>query len=386
MKKSSWVEINLDNLKHNLNEIKKNKNKDTRIMAVIKADAYGHGAVELGKFFVRENIDMFGVATLSEALELRQNGIEEDILILGYTDIDAMEEAILNNVILTIYDYYSGVVISSIGKKYNISPRVHIKIDTGMNRLGFKINEESIEQIYNINKLENLKVDGYFTHLATSDEEDKNFSEEQFKKFNYVIDILKEKGLNPKNLHVSNSGAVLDIKKYNLDIIRPGIMLYGYYPSDFVNYNEIKLKYVMSLKSQISNIKWIDIGETVGYGRNFKANKKIKVGTMPIGYGDGFTRLLSGKIEVEIKGSKAKLIGNICMDQSMLDCTDIEELEVGDIVTIFGEGKNNNSADDLAKIIGTINYEILCMISKRVTRVYINRGLVTKNVDYLTKR
>lgn len=381
--RSAWAEIDLDNLKHNLSEVKRNLPQKTRIMGVVKANAYGHGAVQVAKTLRDEGVELFAVALVSEALELRNAGITEDIMILGYTPSKLFKEAITNDIILTVYNREGAEEISSEAEKLGKVAKVHIKIDTGMGRLGFRTESSSVEDIVSLSKLENLKVDGFFTHFATSDEKDKSYSAVQFKKFSEILDKLRASGIEVRNTHISNSGAIIDLQEYTLDIVRPGIMLYGYYPSDEVSRSKIKLREVMTLKTKISNIKNIGPGESVGYGRSYMAEKVTKVATIPLGYGDGFTRLLSGKLSLSIGKRKAKLIGNICMDQSMLDCTDMEEAKIGDEVVVFGYGGDVNNADTLAKELGTISYEILCMVGMRIPRLYISDGKLLEVEDYL---
>lgn len=381
--RSAWAEIDLDNLKYNLSEIKRSLTKEARIMGVVKANAYGHGAVQVAEALRDEGVDLFAVALVSEALELRNAGINEDIMILGHTPDQLLEEAIMNDVILTVYNRAGAESISKEAGRLGKLARVHIKIDTGMGRLGFRAGEEALEDIASLSELDNLELDGFFTHFATSDEKDKDYSEIQFGKFRYMLEELEKRGLEIKNTHISNSGAIIDLPEYTLDIIRPGIMLYGYYPSSQVSRSRIDLREVMTLKTRISNIKHIEAGESVGYGRAYIAEARTKVATVPIGYGDGFTRLLSGKISLSVRGKKAKLIGNICMDQSMIDCTGIEELNIGDEVVAFGYGDGLNNADTLAEALGTINYEILCMVGMRVPRAYISGGELVELADYI---
>lgn len=381
--RSSWAEIDLDNLKHNLSEIERTVPSGTRVMGIVKANAYGHGAIQVAKTLREHGVDLFGVALVSEALELKRAGIDGDIMILGYTPFELFKDAIENEIILTVYDVDGAEAIACVAEKLGKTAKVHIKLDSGMGRLGFRINEKSIEDIVKIDRLEAIDIDGFFTHFATSDEEDKNYSRVQFKLFMDTLERLKARGLVIKNRHISNSGAIIDLPEYILDIVRPGIMLYGYYPSESVSKSEIKLKEVMSLKTKISNLKYIERGDSVGYGRSYIAKDRVKVGTVPIGYGDGFTRMLSGKISLSIDGKNAKLIGNICMDQSMIDCTTIENVNIGDEATVFGYGEKMNNADDIAKVLGTISYEILCMVGMRVPRVYVSEGKLVELADYI---
>lgn len=381
--RTTWAEIDLDNLKHNLDEVKKVISPSSRILAVVKANAYGHGSIQIAKQLRESGVDFFAVSSIYEAIELRENGINEDIMVLGYTPEGHIIEAIKYDIILTIYSIEFAYQVSRIAKGINKKAKAHIKLDTGMNRLGFQFSEEDLKNIENIYRIENIEIDGVFTHLATADEENKDFSKIQYENFLKFLNDLKKRGIDIKNKHISNSAAIIDLPEYNFDIVRPGIMLYGYYPSSEVERSKIKLKKVMSLKTRISNIKSINIGETVGYGRKFRADRKSLIATMPIGYADGFSRLLSEKIYINHRNNKFKLIGNVCMDQSFLDCTDHEEVKIGDEVVIFGEGKNYNSAEDLANAMGTISYEILCIVGRRIPRIFIKNKRKLQTVDYL---
>lgn len=381
--RTTWAEINLDNIEHNIREINRVKNKGSRVLAVVKANAYGHGSVQIARKLKSEGVDFFAVSSIYEAVELRENGIDDDILILGYTPKDHVSKALKYDVMMTIYSAEFARDVAALCKEMGVKGKAHIKIDTGMGRLGFQISEKSVKEIVEINGFEELEICGFFSHFATADELDKSFSQEQFDKFNEFLDRLSRNGVKVKNRHISNSAGIIDLPQYNLDIIRPGIMLYGYYPSGDVLKEKISLKKVMTLKTSVSNIKYIEERETVGYGRKFIANKKTKIATIPIGYADGFSRLLSNKIEVNIGKSRVKLVGNVCMDQSFLDCTECDSLNIGDEVVIFGEGENLNSAEDLAAAIGTISYEVLCMVGRRIPRVFIQDRAVFETVDYL---
>ncbi|KNF09184.1 alanine racemase Alr [Gottschalkia purinilytica] len=378
-----WLEINIDNLIHNLEEIKRVVNKNSSIMAVVKADAYGHGATTIAHMLSDNGINKFAVATLSEAIELRESGIDDEILIMGYTPNSQLKYVIEYDIIQTIYNYDSAYILSNLANNINKIAKIHIKIDTGMNRLGFKPIEKNIYEIEKINKLSGLEIQGIFSHFAKSDEKDKSFSHEQFKIFENIIHELENRGVYIKIKHISNSGAIIDLPEYNFDIVRAGIMLYGLYPSQDVNKNIVNLKPVMSLKAKISNIKTVCEGTGVSYGQTYVTNKETKIATIPIGYADGFTRLLSGNHEVTINDKKAPVIGRICMDQCMVDVSFIDNIDIESEVTIFGYGKNITTVDDIAEKLGTINYEVMCMMNRRIPRVYIKDKKVVKILDYL---
>lgn len=370
------AEINLDNIAYNMTNIKKSLNKNTRIMAIVKADGYGHGAVEIAKTALYNGANWLGVAIIDEAIEIRKNNILEPILILGNTIEHKFIQVIKYNITQTVFSYNMAKKLSNEAKKLKKNVNIHIKIDTGMSRIGFLPTKETIQQILNISKLPYIKITGIFTHFATSDIKDKSFTKEQFQKYIYIVNILEKKGINKFIKHISNSGAILDLKNYQLDMVRVGIILYGMYPSNQVEKN-IALKPAMTLKTYISFIKELEPNISVGYCRTYFTNKKTKIATIPVGYGDGYARILSNKARVFINGQYANVIGNICMDQFMIDITHIQNIKEGDEVILMGECI---TPEELANLQNTINYEIVCNIGKRVPRVYIknNEFLKTK--------
>lgn len=378
-----WAEVNLDNLAHNIRQVRKYTNKDALIMAVVKANGYGHGAIDIARTFLENGADRLGVAILSEAIELRKANITESILILGFTPSSQYEKLLEYNLIQTIYNYEEAKILSQKALKQNKEATIHIKVDTGMSRIGFLPTEESAEMILKISRLPNIKIEGIFTHFAKADEVDKSHVLGQFSKYMEFINILEEKGLNIPIKHVSNSAAIIDLPEFNLNMVRAGIMLYGLYPSNDVNKEKIKLKPAMSLKSKISHLKTVPKGTGISYGQIFTTEKESKIGTIPIGYADGLTRLLTGKAEVYVNHKRVPIVGKICMDQCMIDLTDLEDVKLGDEVVIFGYEENHPHIDELASNIGTINYEIVCMVSRRVPRVYISNNRVVKIREYL---
>ncbi|QCX34431.1 alanine racemase [Caloramator sp. E03] len=378
-----YAEINLDNFRHNIREVKRIIN-GKKIIGVIKADAYGHGALEISRVLKEEGADYLAVAVISEALELRKYGYDKPILILGYTPPNFAKEVVENDITQTVFSYEMAHIISIEAKKRNKIAKIHIKLDTGMGRVGFISNDDSVDKIINISKLDNLYIEGIFTHFASADEEDKNFTIGQAEKFNYIINKLKQKGIEFEIKHAANSAAIIDLPNTYYDAVRPGIMLYGYYPSDEVNKEKVTLKPVMSLKASVVNIKEVPVNTPISYGRKFYTKRKSKIATLPFGYADGFTRLLFGKASVIVNGKFAPVVGRICMDQCMVDITDCGEVNIGDEVIVMGEMDGiRNSADDIAKMLGTISYEILCGVSKRVPRVYIENGNIIKVKNYI---
>nr|WP_317358420.1 alanine racemase [uncultured Tyzzerella sp.] len=368
------AEINLDNIAYNVANIRKTIDKKTKIMAIVKADAYGHGAIEVAKTALYNGADWLGVAIIDEAIELRKNNIFEPILILGHTIEHKLLQVIKYNITQTVFSYDMAKKLSDEAKKIEKTVDIHIKIDTGMSRLGFLPNDKTIDEIIAIKNLPYINITGIFTHFATADMKDKSFTKEQFEKYLWVIKKLEEKGINNLIKHISNSGAILDLEEYRLDMVRAGIILYGMYPSKEVLKN-IDLKPAMSLKTHISYVKEIEENISVSYCRTYFTNKKTKIATIPVGYADGYSRILSNKARVFVNGKYANVIGNICMDQFMIDVTYIPNVKEGDIVTLMGE---NIKAEELANLQNTINYEIVCNIGKRIPRVYIKNNQFLK--------
>lgn len=378
----AFLEINLDNIKNNYEKIRKAIGGNTEIMAVIKANAYGHGSISIGKELERIGVNMFAVSILSEAIELRNEGIDSNILVLNYTPKSQFIRLLEQNISQSIYSYNDAKELSKLAIKEGKVANIHIKIDTGMNRLGFLVEEESVGEIEKISKLENIKIEGIFTHFACSDEKNKDFTRGQYKKFKWTIDQLEKRGVYISKKHISNSAAVADLPEYNLDIIRPGLILYGYYPSEYVS-KELKLKPAMALKARISHIKTIKKDQGISYGQNYITHKETKVATIPIGYGDGYSRMLTDKSYVWVKGKTCKIIGTICMDQMMIDVSEVKDLNRGDEVVLFGYEDDHPKVEDIAEKLNTINYEIICMMNRRLPRIYMKNKKIDHIVDYV---
>lgn len=378
----TWAEINLDNLAHNIKKVRRITKKDTLITAVVKADAYGHGADVVTKVFLDNGGDRLAVATLSEAVHLRKL-YNEPILILGYTPDYQSDIVVDNDITQTIYTYSQAKSLSLASKTANKVAKIHIKLDTGMSRLGLQPNNEALETIKKISRLPNINIEGMFTHFALADSRDKETTKLQFSKYKEFASLLEKNGINIPVKHVSNSAATIDLPEYNLDMVRAGIMLYGLQPSNEVCVEKIDLKPAMSLKTKIAHIKEVDADQGISYGHIYKTTKKQKIGTLPIGYADGYTRLLSSKAYVSINNQKAPIIGRICMDQCMVDITDIEDVNIGDEVVLFSDNGISPSIDDIADMLGTINYEVVCMIGKRVPRVYKKENKIVQITNYI---
>jgi alanine racemase len=381
-----WAEINLDHLAHNMKEVKDSIGKDTLACAVIKADGYGHGAVEIAKTLVQAGADRFGVATLTEAMELRRSGVEIPVMVMGYTPDEQWESILKNNIIQAVYTYEQAAFFNKKALEQDKTMTVHIKVDTGMSRLGFQTHDQDLEKIKDIIPMEGLEVEGIFTHFAMADDENKEVTCQQFEKFQTLVKKLEREGYHIPIKHVSNSAAIIDLPEMNLDMVRAGLMLYGFYPSEEVDHQRIKLKKVLELKARISLVKDLEKGRGVSYGLTYRTQDKRTIATLPVGYADGFTRLLTGKAKVMVDGSPYPVVGRICMDQSMIDITGISA-SIGDTVTVISSrDEDPNTADDLAALLGTINYEIVCMISRRVPRVYVSGGDVRTITDHLLTR
>lgn len=380
-----WAEINLDNLAHNMREIRRLADKKAMVTAVIKADGYGHGAKHITDTLLKNGADRFAVAVLDEALELRESGVEEPILVLGYTPPEKVKDIVKYDIHQAVYSYELAESISKEAVKQNKKAKIHIKIDTGMGRIGLKPDEDSVNMIKEISILPNLVMEGIFTHFAIADEKDKNYTMEQFKKFTWICKRLEEEGVKINVRHCGNSATIIDLPEMHMDMVRAGIILYGLMPSQDVELEKINLKQVMSLKARVTHVKEIEKDESVSYGRKFIASKKSKIASLPLGYADGYTRMLSGKAEALIKGVRVPIVGRICMDQCMIDVTGIDDVKVGDEVVLFGEQKGSFiSIDELAEKLGTINYEIVCMIGKRIPRVYVKDGSIINIFNYIS--
>lgn len=376
----TWAEINLDNLRHNIMEIKRITSSATRLCAIVKADGYGHGAVEVAREALACGVSYLGVAFLDEAVELRENGITSPILILGFTPENLFDRILEYNITQTVYNFNSAVTLSEYALKRNKKAKVHIKIDTGMSRIGFCPETCTTAEFKKLILLQGLEIEGIFTHFARADERDRSCTNGQFHIFTEVVNAIEESGYKIPIKHVANSAGILQYPETYLDMVRPGIILYGLYPSGEVTKNLISLKPVMSLKTRVSNVKVLPKGRAISYGGTFITQRQSVVATLPVGYADGYSRLLSSKAHVLIKGQRAPVVGRICMDQCMVDVTDVRgSVSIGDEAVLIGDDGNHRiSAEEIAKLTGTINYEVVCGISKRVPRVYISGGKIIK--------
>lgn len=378
-----FAEIDIDDIEENLKEIKAYIGNDKEIMVIIKADAYGHGAIPIARHLYEAGINSIGVATLNEAIALRKYNIDIPIVILGYSPEEEYDRLVKYDIIQTVYKTSIARGISQAAKTMDKKVKIHIKIDTGMTRLGFYPDTESVKSIIEISKLPNIEIDGIFTHFARADEESREFTLQQIEKFNNFIEMLKEEGLKIPKLHTANSAGMLGYKEAHYDIVRVGIALYGLYPSKEMEKSNVKLKPSLSLKSNIIFLKQVKAGTAVSYGGSFVTQNDCKIATIPVGYGDGYPRSLSSKGRVLIRGEYAPIVGRICMDQFMVDVTHIENVSEGDEAVLIGkQGDNSITVEEVAELDGTINYEIVCQLGKRIPRVYYKKGIVVSTVDY----
>lgn len=373
--KRVYAEISLDAIRHNMAEIKKHVGNNTKVMAIIKADGYGHGAVAVAKA-IDAMADYYGVAILEEAIELRKNGIDKPLLILGYTSPRQYADLVLHNVTQTIFDFETAKKLSETAYSLNMTANIHIAIDTGMNRIGFKAEKESLDTIKQIYSLPNICVEGMFTHFATADEKDKTFAKEQYKRFKSFADYLEENGVNIPIKHICNSAGIIDFD-YKLDMVRAGIILYGLYPSEDVDKNAIALKPAMKLKTHVIFVKEVEAGHGISYGLTYVTDKKTRIATLPVGYADGYPRALSSKGHVIINGQYAPILGRVCMDQMMVDITGIDGVKIENDVTLLGsEGDCVITAEELGNMSESFNYEFICGVGKRVPRIFVLEGKV----------
>ncbi len=376
--------VDLDAIAYNIRNIRKRTAEGTGIIGIIKADAYGHGSVETAKVLLDNGADWLAVAVVDEGLNLRKNGIDAPILLLGYTPELRLDDVINNGFIQTVYSYDTAEKLSKAAVRLSKTAVIHIKIDTGMGRIGYRVNEESADEILKISKLPNIDVNGMFTHFSTADEADKTYTLEQYNKFVKMNDMLEERGLHIPVRHASNSAAIIDFDNMMFNMVRPGIILYGAYPSDDVKKENLSIMPAMSIKTHVSYVKDVNKGDSISYGRKYIAPEKRRIATIPVGYADGFIRAYSNGGKVLVRGQYAPIVGRICMDQFMVDVTDIDGVEVNDEVVLMGkQGDKEITADFIASVLDTINYEVFCTLSKRVPRQYIQDGKVVKTIKYV---
>jgi alanine racemase len=368
--RDTWAEVSIDAIQYNFSQFRQFVGLRTKTMAVVKADGYGHGSIEVAWAACQAGADYLAVALLDEAIILRDAGITEPILILGYTPPRSVKEAILHNITLTIFD---DEVLDEIIQQSAILRKIasiHIKIDTGMSRIGVRTREDAFVLAQKALEAPYLYLEGIFTHFASADSPDSSYTRSQFKHFQYILDFLAENHVDIPLKHCCNSAATMKYPEMHLDMVRIGIALYGLYPDSSLKDHPIVLRQAMSLKTKIAHVKQVPARQPVSYGCTYSTDHESLIATLPIGYADGLSRLLSNRGMVLVHGQRALIAGRVCMDQTMIDVTDISGCAVGDVVTFFGD---DHSVDLLAEIMSTINYEVVCLIGKRVPRVYIEK-------------
>ena len=379
----TWAEIDMDALAHNYETLRKRIGENVKFLGVVKADAYGHGSVQVSRLLQESGADYLAVSSIDEAVELRHNGITMPVLILGHTPKEEVSELIKNNITQAVTCRAKALEYSEEAVKCGGTLKIHIKVDTGMSRLGFPVAKESVEEILKIGRLVYTDCEGMFTHFSKADETDKTTTLEQIRAFLWMKEHLAAEGMEFTYYHCANSASIIDMPKLGMNLERAGISTYGLYPSDEVNKEAVPLRPAMELIAHVTYVKWIEKGTEVSYGGTFVAPKRMRIATIPTGYGDGYPRSLSNKGYVLIHGQKAPILGRVCMDQFMVDVTGIPDVKFGDRATLVGhDGDAYLSIDELASLSGRFNYEFICDINKRVPREYLRDGKVVEQVDY----
>ena len=378
-----YATVNLDAVASNMRSMRDNLPASTLIMGSVKADGYGHGSVPVAKT-IEPYVFGYAVATIDEGIILRRHGINKTILILGVTHESRYEDLLRYDIRTAMFQYEKAKKLSDLALKQGKKAVVHLALDTGMSRIGMKADREHAKEAAAIAALEGIEVEGLFTHFARADETDKSAYEEQYRRYKEFLGYLKELGVKIPIRHCSNSAGIVEsLESNHMDMVRAGIAIYGMYPSDEVDHNSVKLTPAMEIKSCITYIKEIEAGTAVSYGGTFVADHTMKVATIPVGYGDGYVRSLSGKGDVLIHGKRAAILGRICMDQFMVDVTDIPDVQEDDEVTLLGsDGAECITMEELAEKSGGFHYEMICDIGKRIPRVYLKDGKVVGTKDY----
>ena len=366
----TWCEVDLDAIYQNICRIREKAGEGTKVMAVIKADGYGHGANEIGHY-IKDKVDYFGVAAIEEAVELREAGLTLPTLILGYTSPSLYSLNLKYDVDQTIYSYDTACKMSGEAVKSGKTAKVHIALDTGMTRIGISPDEKGLEIVKQISKLPGIKIEGLFTHFSCADMTDKTYTRQQMERYDYFVKLLSENEIHIPVKHICNSAGIMEFDHHRYDMVRSGIILYGLYPSDEVDKNALELSPAMSWKSHVVNIMEPEMNRGISYGATYVTTHPCRIATVSIGYADGYPRSLSNKGWMLIHGKKAPIVGRVCMDQTMVDITDIPDVKIEDVVTLIGQdGSERISVEDMADLAGSFNYEFVCDVSKRVKRIY----------------
>ncbi len=379
-----YAAVDLDAILHNIEAMKGNINENTRIMAVIKTDGYGHGAVPIGR--VLEPVSCvwgYAVATAEEGLILRRNGLKKPILVLGATFPEQYRALAEADIRPTVYSLKQALAMSGALTGTGLDLKLHVKIDTGLSRLGFQVTEEAAEEIAQISGLPHMILEGVFTHYAKSDAADKTMAKEQLSAFHTMEELLRQRKVTWSLCHSCNSGGIIDLREANMDLVRAGISLYGMWPSDEVHKERVDLRPALSLKSRVVFVKDLPPGRTISYGATYTVKEPMRVATIPVGYGDGYPRSLSNRGYVLIRGQKAPICGRICMDQFMVDVTHIPGVAEGDAVVLVGsDGEETITMEEIGELSGRFNYEFACDLGKRIPRVYFRGGAAVEARDY----
>lgn len=379
-----YAQVDLDAIRYNMEQMRRIIHPDTKIMGVIKADGYGHGAIPIGCELEKlDNVWGYATATVEEALILHRNGLNKPILTLGASFPEQYPALADEGIRATVFSLRQAQEMESFAQKTEKKIIIHIKIDTGLSRLGFQVTETAADEIAQIYHMPHMVMEGLFTHFAKSDARDKTMTNEQMENFRKMQEMLKERGVTIPISHCSNSAAIIDMPKANMNVVRAGISLYGLWPSDEVRKENIDLKPALSLKSQIVFLKELEKGRSISYGATYQTTELQRIATIPVGYGDGYPRSLSGKGYVLIHGKRAPVCGRICMDQFMVDVTRIPEAVEGDEVILIGsDGQERITMEEIGDLSGRFNYEFACDLGKRIPRVYVKNGIVTETKDY----
>jgi len=365
-----WAEIDLDAIAHNTREMRRVTSPGAMVMAVVKANGYGHGAVEVSRAALANGVSWLGVARVVEGMALREAGIEAPVLVLGYTTPAQAADAVRHDLSQAVYSTEMAQMMAAAAGKEGRRAKVHVKIDTGMGRLGWQAVHTSVDEVLALARETSLEIEGVFSHFAAADSKDKTYTRQQFELFLELTGELRRNGLQPIR-HIANSPATIDLPETHLDMVRAGITLYGLYPSEEVDKARVGLIPAMSLKSQVAQVKEVTAGCKISYGCTYTTERETVIATLPVGYADGYPRMLSSKGEILVRGRRAPVVGRVCMDQIMADVGHIPGVATGDEVVLFGrQGGEEISAGEVAGKLGTINYEVVCMVSCRVPREY----------------
>lgn len=376
--------IDLDAIEYNIEKMKENLPEDTKLIVVAKADCYGHGALQTTSLLsLKEYVWGFAVATLDEAIVLRRGEITKPILVLGCIFPEQWIDALENNIRITVYTEELTKVLSDLAVKIGRKAYVHVKLDTGMGRIGFTPGKEGADKIEEISKLPNIVMEGLYTHFSKADEGDKSYTMKQMEAYTWMKEELTGRGITFSYYHCCNSAGIIDLKGAGQNLSRAGISTYGMYPSEEVHKENVDLKPALELISHVAFVKWVDEGEMISYGGTYVTKRRTKIATIPVGYGDGYPRSLSNKGYMLIHGKKAPIIGRVCMDQCMVDVTEIEDVKFGDEVVLVGrDGDEYLSVETLSRLSDRFNYEFVCLMGKRIPREYIRRGEIQEQMDY----